>query len=94
MNKVKDGRVSLGALFGTYPEQAKALQLEDIFLIADENRNIILYHRSKSGVMVGNAIACMQIQYSISFGDIIYITSSDGRYDLEIHYVAVFEWYL
>ena len=23
MNKVKDGRVSLGALFGTYPEQAK-----------------------------------------------------------------------
>ena len=91
MNKVKDGRVSLGALFGTYPEQAKALQLEDIFLIADENRNIILYHRSKSGVMVGNAIACMQIQYSISFGDIIYITSSDGRYDLEIHYVAVFE---
>ncbi|MGN0403360.1 MAG: VWA domain-containing protein [Acetatifactor sp.] len=91
MNKVKDGRVSLEALFGTYPEQVKALQLEDIFLIADENCSMILYHRSKSGVMVGNAIACMQIQYSISFGDIIYITSHDGRYDLEIHYVAVFQ---
>lgn len=91
MHKVKDGRVSLGALFGTYPEQVKALQLEDIFLIADENCSMILYHRSKSGVMVGSAIACMQIQYSISFGDIIYITSPDGKYDLEIHYVAVFQ---
>lgn len=91
MNKVKDGRVSLGALFGTYPEQAKALQLNDIFLIADENHSMILYHRSKAGVMVGNTIACMQIQYSINFGDIIYITSPEGNYDLEIHYVAVFQ---
>lgn len=91
MNKVKDGRVSLGALFGAYPKQVEALQLEDIFLIADENHSMILYHRSKSGVMVGNAIACMQIQYSISFGDIIYITSPEGSYDLEIHYVAVFQ---
>lgn len=91
MNKIKDGRVSLGALFGTYPEQAEALHLEDIFLIADENHSMILYHRSKAGVMVGNTIACMQIQYSISFGDIIYITSPDGSYDLEIHYVAVFQ---
>lgn len=91
MNKVKDGRVSLGSLFGTYPEQAKALQLDDIFLIADENRNMILYHRSKAGVMVGSMIACMQIQYSISFGDVIYITSPGGDYDLEIHYVALLQ---
>lgn len=91
MNKIKDGRVSLGVLFGMYPEQARALYLEDIFLIADENHSMILYHRSKAGVMVGNTIACMQIQYSISFGDIIYITSPDGNYDLEIHYVAVFQ---
>ncbi len=90
MNKVKDSRVSLGSLFGAYPKQAEALQLEDIFLIADENRNMVLYHRAKSGVMVGNAIACMQIQYSVSFGDIIYITSPGGDYDLEIHYVALF----
>lgn len=90
MNKVKDGRVSLGDLFGAYPKQA-ALQLYDIFLIADENRSMILYHRSKSGVMVGNTIVCMQIQYSVSFGDIIYITSPGGDYDLEIHYVALFQ---
>ncbi len=91
MSRVKDSRVSLGALFGAYPEQAKALQLDEIFLIADENRSMILYHRSKAGVMVGNTIACMQIQYSISFGDIIYITSPAGDYDLEIHYVALFQ---
>lgn len=91
MNKVKDGRVSLGTLFGAYPEQVKAMQLNDIFLIADENRSMILYHQSKAGVMIGNAIACMQIQYSVSFGDIIYITSPEGDYDLEIHYVAVFQ---
>lgn len=91
MNEVKDGRVSLGSLFGAYPKQTEALHLEDIFLIADENRSMILFHKSKSGVMVGNTIACMQIQYSISFGDIIYITSPEGDYDLEIHYVAVFQ---
>lgn len=91
MSKVKDGRVSLGALFGTYPEQVKAMQLDEVFLIADEKHSMILYHRSKAGVMVGNTIACMQIQYSISFGDVIYITSPEGSYDLEIHYVAVFQ---
>lgn len=91
MNKVKDGRVSLGDLFGAYPKQAAALQLFDIFLIADENRSMILYHRSKSGVMVGNTIVCMQIQYSVSFGDVIYITSPEGDYDMEIHYVALFQ---
>ncbi len=91
MHKVKDGRVSLGDLFGAYPKQAEALHLEDIFLIADENRAMILYHRSPSGVMIGNAIACMQIQYNISFGDIVYITSPQGDYDLEIHYVAVLQ---
>lgn len=91
MNKVEDIRVSLGELFGSYPKQAIALELGKIFLIADEKCNMILYHKSKSVVMVGNTIACTQIQYSISFGDIIYITSPDGRYDLEIHYVQVFE---
>ncbi|MCM1258339.1 MAG: VWA domain-containing protein [Roseburia sp.] len=91
MNKIKDSRVSLGDLFGLYPEQAEALQLQKIFLIADENRNMILYHTSMAGVMVGNGIACKQIQYRISFGDIIYITSPDGRYDLEIHYIAVLQ---
>lgn len=91
MNRVKDNRVSLGDLFGDYPQPAEALQLNSIFLVADENRSMVLYHTSKSDVMVGNAIACRQIQYSIRFGDVIYITSQDGSYDLELHFIAVFQ---
>lgn len=91
MNRVKDNRVSLGDLFGDYPQQIEALQLNSIFLIADENRNMILYHTSKSDVMIGSSIACRQIQYSIHFGDVIYITSQDGAYDLELHFIAVFQ---
>ena len=91
MSKIKDSKVSLGELFDAYPKEAEALQLYDIYMIADENRNIILYHMSSSGIMVGNGIICRQIQYSISFGDIIYITSQDGCYDLEIHYIATFQ---
>lgn len=91
MNRIKDSKVSLGDLFEAYPIQAEALQLGDIYLIADEKRNMILYHTSKSGVMVGSSIVCKQLQYSISFGDVIYVTSPNGCYDLEIHYIAVFQ---
>lgn len=91
MNRIKDNRVSLGSLFGDYQTQSEALQLDSIFLIADERHNIILYHTSKSNIMIGNAIACRQIQYSVHFGDVLYITSQDGNYDLEIHYVVAFQ---
>ena len=91
MNRVKDSRVSLGDLFGDYPEQANALQLNSIFLIADENHSMVLYHTSKSDIMIGSSIVCRQIQYNIRFGDVIYITSQDGKYDLELHFVAVFQ---
>lgn len=91
MNRVKDSRVSLGDLFGDYPEQANALQLNSIFLIADENHSMVLYHTSKSDIMIGNSIICRQIQYNVRFGDVIYITSQDGKYDLELHFVAVFQ---
>lgn len=91
MNRVKDNRVSMGDLFGDYPKQVEALQLNSIFLIADENRSMVLYHTSKSDVMVGSSIACRQIQYGIHYGDVIYITSQDGGYDLELHFIAVFQ---
>lgn len=90
LGRVKDSRVSIGDLFGAYPRQAEALGLKDIFLIADEKCGMILYHASESGIMLGSSIACRRIQYSISFGDVIYITSPDGCYDLEIHYIAVY----
>ena len=52
---------------------------------------MILYHTSNAVVMIGNSIVCRQIQYSVSFGDVIYITSQDGAYELEMHYITVIQ---
>lgn len=91
MNRINESKISLGSLFSEYQEQAERLDLQNIYLIADEKNDMILYHISKAGVMVGNSIACKQIQYRISFGNVIYITSPGGEYDMELHYVAVFQ---
>ena len=74
-----------------YPELSDHLGLENIFLIADEERRMILYHSTCSTVMLGGIIVCRQLQYSIQFGDVLYITSSDGAYELELHYIAVIQ---
>ena len=81
----------LGMLLKEYPETVDALGLDSIYLIADADRRMVLYHTSESSVMIGNSIACRQIQYSVSFGDVIYITSLNGSYELEIHYIAVIQ---
>jgi len=46
---------------------------------------------SDSTIMIGNSIACKQVQYSVSFGDVLYITTADGTYDLELHYISVIQ---
>ena len=76
MNRVKDGRVSLGELFGEYPVQAEALQLNSIFLIADENRSIITVPHLEVGCH-GWKCHCMQaaaIQHSFWRCDLYYLT--------------------
>ena len=72
-------------------EISDALGLDLLHLIADEDRRMILYHTSNAVVMIGNSIVCRQIQYSVSFGDVIYITSQDGAYELEMHYITVIQ---
>lgn len=91
MHKVKDSKVTLGSLLREYPEAADALGLDDIHLIADEERRMVLYHTSAASIMLGNSIVCRQIQYSVSFGDIIYIVSQDEAYELEVHYIAMIQ---
>lgn len=91
MHKVKDNKITLGNLMKDYPEACDALGLDEIHLIADTDRRMILYHTSKAMVMIGNSIVCRQIQYSVSFSDVIYITSQDGAYDLEVHYITVIQ---
>ena len=91
MHRVKENRISLGSLLEAYPEACGALDLDRIFLVADEDRRMILYHTADASVMVGSSILCRQIRYSVSFGDVVYIASEDGAYDLEIHYIAVIQ---
>ncbi|MDR2022238.1 MAG: VWA domain-containing protein [Hungatella sp.] len=91
MYKIKDNRVSLGDLMKEYPDASASLGLDHIFLIADEDRRMILYHSSESSLMIGNSIVCRKIQYSVSFGDILSITSPDGAYDLEVHYISMIQ---
>ena len=91
MYKIRDPQVCMGDLMREYPELVEALRLDQIFLIADEGRRMILYHASPSTLMAGSSILCRQIQYSLGFGDIIYITAPDGAYELEIHYIAVIQ---
>lgn len=89
--KMKANKISLGELMRGYPGVNEALDLDCIFLIADEERRIILYHTSNAMIMIGNSIVCRQLQYSVSFGDVIYITSSNGSYELEVHYIAMLQ---
>ena len=91
MYKIKDSKLTLGDILREYPDLVEQLELDEIYLVADEERRMILYHKSKSSVMIGNSVVCRQIQYSVSFGDVIYITSSDGAYELDIHYIKVIQ---
>lgn len=91
MYKIRDSRVCLGNLMNEYPELSDHLGLDHVFLIADEERKMILYHSTCSTVMLGGTIVCRQLQYSVQFGDVIYITSLDGVYELELHYIAIIQ---
>lgn len=91
MYRIKPNRVRLSDLLEEYKEAVEALDLENIYLIADEERRMILYHSSKSSIMISNSIVCRLTQYSIGFGDIIYITAPDGTYELELHYIAMIQ---
>lgn len=91
MYKIKDSRICLGDLMKEYQTLSDRLELDKIYLIADEDRRMVLYHMSDAMVMIGNSIVCRQIQYSVSFGDIIYLASQDGAYELEVHYIAMIQ---
>lgn len=89
--KMKKNRFCLGELLTDYPVEAEQLGLHHIFMIADEGRKIILYHTAESSVMIGNSIACCEFKYKLSFGDVVYITSKSGAYELELRYISVIQ---
>ena len=59
-----------------------------MFLYPADSRKIIFYHNSKASVMIGNSIVCRRMQYALSYGSVIYVTSQDGSCEMEIHYVS------
>ena len=91
MHKIKNVRVCVGDLLKEYPELAQRLGLSEVFLIADEERRMILYHSTDATVMIGGSIVCRQLQYRVGFGDIIYITAQNGACELELHYISVIQ---
>ena len=91
MYKLRESRISLGSLLKEYPDEVNVLGLNQVYFIADEDRRMILFHVSEATVMNGNSIVCKQVRYNVRFGDVIYITSPDGSYELELHYIAMIQ---
>lgn len=89
LHKLRDSKLCLGDLLQNYPEEVKKLGLDRVYLVAAENRRMIIYHDCESTIMIGNAIVCRRLHHTINFGDVIYVTSSDGSYDMELHYISL-----
>lgn len=85
----RDKKIVLKDMFAEYPDLIDALELDNIYLFPAENRKMILYHDCEAAVMIGNTIVCRKIQYMVSYGNVIYITSGDGTCELEVHYISM-----
>lgn len=88
LHPIREGRIVVGDMLRSYAELSALLELDRMFLYPAENRKIVFYHNSKAAVMIGNSIVCRKMQYALSYGNVIYVTSQDGSCEMEIHYVA------
>lgn len=89
LHPVREKKIALSSMFSAYPDMIDLLMLDNIYLFPAENRKIILYQDSDAAVMIGNSIVCRRMQYIVSYGNIIYITSKDGSCELEVHYISM-----
>ena len=88
LHPIREGKIVVGDMLRSYTELSALLELDRMFLYPAENRKIVFYHNSKAAVMIGNSIVCRKMQYALSYGNVIYVTSQDGSCEMEIHYVA------
>ncbi len=91
LHQIREKKIALDTMFKNYPEETDLLGLDKIFLFPAENRRMILYHNSNAAVMLGNSIVCRNMQYAVSYGDILYITAADRSCELEIHYISMLQ---
>ena len=88
LHPIREGRIVVGDMLRSYTELSALLELDRMFLYPAENRKIVFYHNSRAAVMIGNSIVCRKMQYALSYGNVIYVTSQDGSCEMEMHYVA------
>ena len=86
---IREKKIVLKDMFADYPELIDMLELDKIFFFPAEGRELIFYQESTSTIMVGNSLVCRRMQYVISCGNVIYITSKDGKCELEVHYISM-----
>ncbi len=89
LHPVREKKIVLSSMFSAYPNMIDLLMLDNVYLFPAENRKIILYQDSDAAVMIGNSIVCRRMQYIVSYGNVIYITSKDGSCELEVHYISM-----
>lgn len=89
LHPIREKKIALADMFSDYPELIDVLTLDEIYLFPAEGRQMILYHKSDSTIMIGNSIVCRKMQYMVSYGNVIYITSKDGACELEVHYISM-----
>lgn len=89
LHPIREKKIALADLFSDYPELIDELVLDEIYLFPAEGRQMILFHKSDSTIMIGNSIVCRKMQYLVSYGNVIYITSKDGTCELEVHYISM-----
>lgn len=88
LHPIREGKIAVGDMLKNYAELSSLLELDHMFLYPTENRKIIFYHNSRAAVMIGNSIVCRRMQYALSYGNVIYVTSQDGTCEMEMHYVS------
>ncbi len=88
LHPIREGKIVVGDMLKNYAELSAQLELDHMFLYPADSRKIIFYHNSKASVMIGNSIVCRRMQYALSYGSVIYVTSQDGSCEMEMHYVS------
>lgn len=86
---IREKKIALKDMFADYPELVTLLELDKIYFFPSKDREMIVYQECQSAVMIGNALVCRKMQYVINYGNVIYITSKDGKCELEVHYIAM-----
>jgi Mg-chelatase subunit ChlD len=86
--QIKEKTVLLEQLFVGIDIFIKELDLFNIRLTPGKNGEVILVHQSSSDLMMGTNILCRQNSYSMEYGMKLYITSADGEFELELHYLS------